>query len=154
MRKTANVCLLLTLLTGALIAGAQEVAKPQSPTATKTLYQRLGGYDALAAVVEDFLGRLGNDAQLKRFFIGLSTDSKRKVRNHTVDFLCIATGGPCLYTGRDMETVHTGLNITDSDWDVSVKHLVATLDKFKVPAQEKQEVLTAIGGLKSKIANR
>jgi hemoglobin len=88
----------------------------------------LGGYDALAAVTEDFISRMANDTQLKRFFVGLSTDSKRRVRNHIVDFLCAATGGPCIYTGRDMETVHTGLNITDADWDASMKHLVATLD--------------------------
>jgi hemoglobin len=154
MRKAASICLALalTLLVGAVGGFAQEAAK--SPTAQKTLYQRLGGYDALAAVTEDFIGRMANDPQLKRFFIGLSTDSKRRVRTHVVDFLCVATGGPCIYTGREMETVHTGLNITDADWDTSVKLLVATLDKFKVPAQEKQEVLTAIGGLKSKIANR
>lgn len=154
MKRAASLCLILILQVAT--ATAQEAAKPQaqSPTATKTLYQRLGGYDALAAVTDDFIGRLANDPQLKRFFIGLGTDSKRRVRTHVVDFLCVATGGPCIYTGRDMETVHTGLNITDADWDISVKHLVATLDKFKVPAQEKQEVLTAIGGLKSKIANR
>ena len=154
MKTIANLCLIFILLASAVVT--QEAAEPQaqSPTATKTLYQRLGGYDAIAAVTEDFLGRLANDPQLKRFSLGLSVDSQRKVRNHTVDFLCLATGGPCIYTGRDMETVHTGLKITDSDWDLSVKHLVATLDTFEVPAQEKQEVLTAIGGLKSTIVNR
>ena len=152
MKKALGIYLALALLACAVGSFAQEPAK--SPTTQKTLYQRLGGYDAIAAVTEDFIGRMANDAQLKRFFVGLSTDSKRRVRNHIVDFLCAATGGPCIYTGRDMETVHTGLNITDADWDVSVKHLVATLDKFKVPAQERQEVLTAISGLKPKIVNR
>ena len=154
MKTIASLCLMFILLASAVVA--QEAAEPQaqSPTATKTLYQRLGGYDAIAAVTEDFLGRMANDPQLKRFSLGSSVDSQRKVRNHTVDFLCGATGGPCIYTGRDMETVHTGLKITDSDWDLSVKHLVATLDTFEVPAQEKQEVLTAIGGLKSTIVNR
>jgi hemoglobin len=152
MKKALGIYLALALLACAVGSFAQEPAK--SPTTQKTLYQRLGGYDAIAGVTEDFIGRMANDAQLKRFFLGLSTDSKRRVRNHIVDFLCAATGGPCIYTGRDMETVHTGLNITDADWDVSVKHLVATLDKFKVPAQERQEVLTAISGLKPKIVNR
>ena len=100
------------------------------------------------------LVRMASDPTLKRFFLGLSTDSKRRMRSHVVDFLCVATGGPCVYTGRNMETVHTGLNITDADWDISVKHLIATLDKFKVAAQEKQEVLTAISSLKPKIVNR
>lgn len=152
MRKAASLYVVFALLLGACSTLAQEASK--SPTAQKTLYQRLGGYDALAAVTEDFIGRMANDPQLKRFFIGLSTDSKRRVRNHVVDFLCVATGGPCVYTGRDMETVHTGLNITDADWDIAIKHLTATVEKFKVPAQEKQEVLTAISALKPKIVNR
>ena len=151
MKRAASVCLVITLLMGAISTCAQE---SKSATAQKTLYQRLGGYDALAAVTDDFIGRMVNDPTLKRFFIGLSTDSKRRVRSHVVDFLCVATGGPCVYTGRDMETVHTGLNITDADWDISVKHLIATLDKFKVTPQEKQEVLTAISSLKPKIVNR
>jgi hemoglobin len=71
-----------------------------------------------------------------------------------IDFLCNATGGPCLYLGRDMKTAHTGLNITEDDWNASVKHLVATLDKFKVPEREKNEVLGAISGLKGDIAGR
>jgi hemoglobin len=152
MKKSAMVGLILVLFISATAVSAQEPGK--SPTAQKSLYQRLGGYDALAAVTDDFIGRMANDPTLKRFFLGLSTDSKRRVRSHVVDFLCVATGGPCVYTGRDMETVHTGLNITDADWDISVKHLIATLDKFKVPAQEKQEVLTAISSLKAKITNR
>ncbi|MBI2681755.1 MAG: group 1 truncated hemoglobin [Acidobacteriales bacterium] len=120
----------------------------------KTLYQRLGGYDALAAVTDDFLGRLTTDAQMKRFFVGASTDSQKKIRQHIVDFLCAATGGPCAYIGRDMKTAHTGLGITGSDWDLTVKHLVATLDKFKVPEKEKGEVLAAISGLKKDIVEQ
>jgi hemoglobin len=65
-----------------------------------------------------------------------------------IDFLCKATGGPCLYFGRDMKTAHAGSGITEADWQASVKDLTATLDKFKVPAREKQEVLDAISGLK------
>jgi len=119
-----------------------------------SLYKRLGGYDALAAVTDDFIGRLATDPQLGRFFVGLSTDSKNRVRQHVIDFLCAATGGPCLYLGRDMKTAHTGLNITEGDWNVSVKALVATLDKFKVPEKEKGEVLAAISGLKGDIVGR
>ena len=65
-----------------------------------------------------------------------------------VDFLCNATGGPCLYTGRYMKTAHTGPGITEEDWNSSVKHLVAAHDKFKVPEQEKNEVLGAVSLLK------
>lgn len=117
----------------------------------KSLYERLGGYNAIAAVVDDFVGRLVADKQLGRFFIGLSTNSKKKQRQLIVDMICEATGGPCIYTGRDMKTVHTGLNITESDWQASVKLLTATLDKFKVPQKEKDDVFGALSGLKPDI---
>lgn len=120
----------------------------------KSLYERLGGYDALAAVTDDFLGRLVADKKLGKFFVGFSDDSQKKIRQHIIDFLCLATGGPCAYTGRDMKLVHTGLQITKEEWDLSVKHLIATLDKFKVPEKEKGEVLAAIGGLEKDIVEK
>ena len=134
------------MVTPALVATPQLVAQSQP-----TLYQRLGGYDAIAAVTDDFITHLATDPQLGRFFTGLSTDSKLRVRQHVVDLLCVATGGPCKYTGRDMKTAHTGLNISEADWNTSLKYLVGTLDKFKVPEKEKSDVLTVIGGLKADI---
>lgn len=125
-----------------------------SADAPASLYKRLGGYDAIAAVTDDFIGRLATDPQLGKFFAGHSQDSLKKIRQHVVDFLCLATGGPCNYTGRDMKTAHTGLGITGADWDVAVKHLVATLDKFKVPEKEKGEVLAAVSGLKKDIVEK
>ena len=101
--------------------GAEPPASPQRQQASR--HQRLGGYDALAAVSDDFLGHLANDPQMGRFFVGLSTDSRNRVRQHVVDFLCVATGGPCKYTGRDMKSAHTGLNITDPDWTNMLKCL-------------------------------
>jgi hemoglobin len=120
----------------------------------KTLYLRLGGYDALAAVTDDFLGRLATDPQLKRFFAGHNKEGITRIRQHVIDFLCVATGGPCAYIGQDMKTAHTGLGITEDDWNASVKDLNATLDKFNVPAQERSEVLGAISGLKGDIVGR
>jgi hemoglobin len=119
-----------------------------------TLYKRLGGYDAIAAVTDDFIGRLGGDAQLAKFFTGHSTDTMQRIRQHVVDFLCVATGGPCVYKGRDMKTSHAGLGISDSDWNKGVAHLVATLDKFKVPQKEKDDLLAAAGGLKKDIVEK
>ena len=119
-----------------------------------TLYKRLGGYNAIAAVTDDFLDGLAKDKQLGRFLTGLSDSSKKRLRQHVVDFLCQATGGPCVYTGRDMKTVHTGLGITESDWDASVKLLAGVLDKLKVPKKEKGETLAAVAGLKSDIVGR
>jgi hemoglobin len=124
---------------------------PQAAASGASLYKRLGGYDALAAVTDDFIGRLASDKQLARFFGGLSSDSQKRLRQHVVDFLCAATGGPCFYTGRDMKTAHSGLNITDADWEAAVSDLKATLAKFKVPDKEQSEVLAAISSLKPDI---
>ncbi|HEX7831719.1 MAG TPA: group 1 truncated hemoglobin [Thermoanaerobaculia bacterium] len=117
----------------------------------KSLYQRLGGYDALAAVTDDFIGRLATDKALGKFFVGHSQDSVQKIRQLVVDQLCAATGGPCVYIGRDMKTAHKGMGITKAEWDIAVRHLIATLDKFKVPEKEKGEVLAAIGSLEKDI---
>ena len=134
-----------------LVAAAIVMTPVAARAQEKSLYQRLGGYDAVAAVTDDMIGRLAANPQLGKFLKGLSNDSKKKLRQHFVDFLCNATGGPCVYTGRDMKTSHAGLGITEADWNASVVDLTATLDQFKVPAKEKQEVLTAVSGLKKDI---
>jgi hemoglobin len=119
-----------------------------------SLYNRLGGYNALAAVTDDFIGRLASDKTLGRFFVGASDNSKMRIRQLVVDQLCAATGGPCVYIGRDMKTAHKGLGITGEDWDISVKHLLATLTKFKVPENLQKEVAAAISTLKADIVEK
>jgi hemoglobin len=120
----------------------------------KSLYQRLGGYDALAAVTDDFIALLATDKTLGRFFVGASDNSKGRIRQLVLDQLCAATGGPCVYIGRDMKTAHKGLGITEEDWNISVKHLLATLAKFKVPEKEQKEVAAAITTLKGDIVEK
>ena len=147
MKKViAFVCVSLFALS--LYAHHDETPKP------KSLYQRLGGYDALAAVTDDFLGRLATDKQLGRFFPGHSEDSVKKIRQHILDQLCMATGGPCVYMGRDMKTAHKGLGVTEADWNQAVVLLTQTLDKFKVPAAEKAEVLGAVSSFKKDIVEK
>jgi hemoglobin len=159
MRSKLHLTLCLALLLCSTAVTWARPATPASapqgqPSAQESLYKRLGGYDALAAVTDDFITRLATDPKLGRFFVGHSTDSKIRIRQHIVDFLCMATGGPCKYTGRTMETAHTGLNITEEDWTLSVQHLGETLNKFKVPAKEQGEVVNAIAPLKSQIVGK
>lgn len=120
----------------------------------KSLYDRVGGYNALAAVVDDFIVRLVSDKQFEKFFIGQSNDSKKRIRQHILDQFCAATGGPCVYTGREMKTSHAGLGITNAEWDAAAKHLVASLDKFKVPEKEKGEILSFVTSLKKDIVEK
>jgi hemoglobin len=154
MRSSLARSLLLAVAValGASAAVAAHAQTKTSPAPTgETLYKRLGGYDALAAVTDDFIGRMAADPALSRFFVGHSDDSKKRIRQLVVDQLCGATGGPCYYIGRDMRSVHAGLAISEADWQKSVDLLVASLDTFKVPQREKDEVLAAIGGLKKDI---
>jgi hemoglobin len=150
-------CLMATL---AVVAVAQQPMNALDTDATgggqmkKSLYARLGGYDAIAAVVDDFIGRLVADKRFGKFFVGHSEDSLKKIRQHIVDQFCAAAGGPCLYTGRDMKTTHHGLGITSDDWDAAANHLVQTLDKFKVPKAEKDDLLAFVATLKKDIVDK
>lgn len=146
-------CLVVTL---AVVAIAQQpnntsMSGSMSPQEKKSLYARLGGYDAIAAVVDDFITRLATDPAFARFFSGFSDDSKKRLRQHILDQFCAAAGGPCVYTGRDMKTSHTGLGITEPQWDAAAKHLVAALDKFNVPKAEKDELMAFVGTQKKDI---
>lgn len=154
MKKNLYFSLGLAVLL--LVAGfgrevrAQESAHQDTPS----LYKRLGGYDALAAVTDDFIKGLATDKQLARFFGGVSDDSKKRIRQLVLDQLCAATGGPCIYIGRSMRTVHEGLGITEDDWNVAVKILVQTLDKFKVPKTEQADLAKLLTTLKPDIVDK
>lgn len=145
--------MLMAALGFSILAGATAIAQTQAAQGP-SLYKRLGGYDAIAAVTDDFIPRLVNDKIIGRYLVGLSNDSKARLRQLFVDQICAATGGPCLYVGRDMKTAHKGLGITGAEWDISVKHLVDTLDKFKVPEKEKSELLAAVSALKPDIVEK
>jgi hemoglobin len=138
---------------GVLLAIAGPGPALGGPAGT-SLYARLGGYDAIAAVVDDFIGRLASDPQFTKFFAGHSQDSIHRIRQLIVDQFCQVTGGPCVYIGRDMKTAHKGLGISEADWNASVKHLVASLDKFKVPEKEKGELLAMVSKLKDDIVEK
>ena len=130
-----------------LFAGVA-VAKEQ------TLYQRLGGYDAIVAVTDDFLGRLVTSETFARFFVGFSTDSKARIRQHIVEFVCQATGGPCIYTGRDMKTAHGGIGITKAEWDASVAAFAETMKALKVPEAEQKDLAALILPLEKDIVEK
>ena len=151
-RTVLSYAFVLTLGAGVLLPAT--ASRTMGQAGEKSLYARVGGYDALAAVVDDFIGRLVSDKQFEKFFAGFSVDSKKRIRQHLLDQLCVATGGPCVYMGRDMKTTHGGLGLTEADWDAAVKHLTASIDKFKVPAKEKDELLAFVATLKKDIVEK
>jgi len=117
----------------------------------KTLYERLGGYDAITAVVNELLPRLIADSQLGRFWQNRGEDGINREKQLLIDYLCSSAGGPMLYTGRDNKTSHKGMGITASDWDIFIGHLNATLDIFQLPAQELSDLLAFIDSTRADI---
>ena len=121
---------------------------------TTSLYARLGGYDAIAAITDELLARLLNDPQLGVFWKGHSESSLRRDRQLVVNYMCAAAGGPVFYTGRDMKTSHKGLSVSVSDWEVFMQHASAVLEKFAVPVPERDEVLAFLTGLQGDVVER
>jgi hemoglobin len=129
-------------------AKPKPVAAAAAPEAPKTLYERLGGQPAIEAVVGELIGNVAADDRINADF---ALSDLAKLRTHLVEFVCVATGGPCQYTGRDMKTVHAGMGVTPAKFTALVEDLVKALDKFNVPAQEKGELLGALGPLAPQI---
>ena len=120
----------------------------------ESLYKRLEGCDAIAAVTDDLVERVMSDPLIGDYCKGDSNDTKRRDRQLVVDFMCETAGGPVFYTGREMKTSHDGLDINESNWQVLMRHAVAVLDKFEVPEQEKGEVLSFFDSLKGDIVEK
>lgn len=116
-----------------------------------TLYERLGGYDAISAVVNDLLQRLMGDSQLGRFWQNRGEDGIAREKQLLVDYLCANAGGPVLYTGRDNKTSHKGMGVSDSDWQAFMGHLDATLNAFDVPQEERNDVIGFIQSTRADI---
>jgi len=116
-----------------------------------SLYERLGGYDAISAVANDLLPRLMADPALGRFWQNRGADGIRREKQLLIDYLCTNAGGPLYYTGRDMELSHRGMQISESDWSALIGHLGDTLNAFGVPAQESGEVLAFVESTKAAI---
>jgi hemoglobin len=117
-----------------------------------SLYDRLGGYDAISAVANDLLPRLQADSVLGRFWSNRGEDGIEREKQLLIDFLATNAGGPIYYTGRDMKVSHQGMQISESDWDAFLGHLNATLDAFEVPQRERDDVLGFIQSTKDDIA--
>lgn len=119
----------------------------------KLLYDRLGGKKAITAVVDEFVSRVATDDRINHYFKLTASDPERlaSFKGKLADQICQATGGPCQYTGKDMKTAHAGMGISDADFNALVEDLSGALDKFNVGVKEKNELLGALGSMKSDI---
>ena len=113
-----------------------------------SLYERLGGLDAITAVIDSFVARCAGDDRINPKFE--RTDVPR-LKKMLVDQVCEATGGPCTYTGRTMRETHDAMGVTAGEFDALVEDLVATLDEFDVPEAEQDELLALLAPMRDEI---
>lgn len=123
----------------------------QSAPPQKSLYDRLGGKPAIQAVVDDFIGNVAADDRINRFFAKTNIP---RLNTMLVNQICEATGGPCKYEGRSMKAAHTGMGLSDADFNALVEDLVKSLNKFNVPEKEKKELITALAAMKGDIVGK
>lgn len=145
-RRVVSFVLVAAMAAGAVAVRAQSKEKP--------LYDRLGGVYPIAVVVDDFIDRLLVNAVLN------ANPAIREARDrvpapglkfHVTTLVCQVTGGPCKYTGRDMKSAHAHLNITQREWDAMIADFRATLNKFKVPVREQEELIQIVNSTKKDI---
>jgi hemoglobin len=146
--RTAVLSAVIVIM--AIVATRTAIAQGTPPS----LYDRLGGVYSIATVVDDFIERLLVNATLNAN--PAINEARRRVpkaglKFHVTALVCAATGGKCAYTGRPMKESHEKLNITQPEWDAMVVDFKATLDKFKVPPREQQELITIVNSTKNDI---
>jgi hemoglobin len=134
----------------ATTAGAQDAARQ------KSLYDRLGGKKAITAVVDEFVGRVAADNRINQFFAATASNPAQlaSFKMKLVDQICEASGGPCKYTGKDMKTAHRGMGVSTADFNALVEDLVGALDKFKVGAADKNQLLGVLGPMQGQIVEK
>jgi hemoglobin len=130
-----------------LCSAANAQNKPAS------LYERIGRYDTISVVVDEYLKGIRSDPQFARFS-GRGADSLRRAKQLLKDQLCTLTGGPCSYIGRNMKTAHAGLGINAAEWALNMRYMAAALDKAKIAGKEKSEFLADVDSLKPEIVEK
>ncbi|HEY0711412.1 MAG TPA: hypothetical protein VGF45_01970 [Polyangia bacterium] len=139
----------MALVTG-FVAGLGCATAAQAPPPRTSLYERLGGQPAIAAVVDELVVRIAKDNRINARFANVDLPRLRRLLTEQI---CQASGGPCQYTGRDMRSSHAGMNISDDEFTALVEDLKGALDQFKVPAAEQSELLALLAPMKPDIAD-
>ncbi|MGH7389411.1 MAG: group I truncated hemoglobin [Candidatus Rokuibacteriota bacterium] len=151
---------LVVLGVAVVLAGCATMTEQKPPT----LYERFRavdgagiprqGRDAIGIVVESFVANMVADSRVNARFKGMKAPERGKLTSGLADQICEASGGPCSYYGKDMKTAHTGMKITDAEWNATVENLVKALDKHKVGEREKKDLLAALGPMKTDIVGQ
>lgn len=150
--KLRSIMFALSLTAAACGGKKSGTTTTASHTEGKSLYDRLGGVDAIKAVVKDFVEeRVAKDNRINARF--MNTDIP-KLEGLLTDQICAATGGPCTYTGRNMKEAHAGMGITEAEFTALVEDLTASLNKFNVPKPEQDELIGALAKMHDDIVEK
>jgi len=141
----------LAAAVAAVLACSFSITSADAHMRTRTLYQRLGGYDAIQAVVDEAIKNIAADKRINKFFANANIP---RLRRQLADQICAGAGGPCVYRGRDMKSAHRGLGINDGHFNALVEDLGKALKKFKVPAREQRELVALLAPTKKDIVER
>lgn len=147
MHKIKRIALAVLVLSALAVTAAAQNSM-SAPAQEKSLYDRLGGLDAIKAVVGEFATRVLADERVNKKFAKSNPD---RLVLHLQEQVCAATGGPCKYTGADMKSAHKNMKVTEGEFKALVEDLVGALDKFNVPEKEKGDLLAILGGLHDQI---
>src|SRR5262245_57859440 len=142
-----------TLLAAAVVAVIASSASATSAAEHNMppLYYRLGGYDSILAVVDEAIKNIAADRRINRFFAGANIP---RLRVQLANQICMASGGPCIYSGRDMKSAHAGMGIASSHFNALVQDLGKALNKYRVPAREQRELVALLAPTKKDIVTR
>lgn len=135
----------------AVVVALGVLSRPAPAQEGPALYERLGGYDVIAAFVDDFFARMGADTALAPYLSDVPEEEGPRIRQHAVDFVCALAGGPCAYHGRSMKETHAGMGIGGEHFDRLIEHMGESLDELGVGERERKELLARIEALRSDI---
>lgn len=149
-RLSAGSFLIAAALFAAQCKGTDDDLPPAS------LYERLGGIQAISAVVDQFLANVVADNVINARFAATVADPARTqlLRNNLIDQICAGAGGPCQYKGKTMKEAHKNMNITDAEFNALVGDLVAALNQFNVPQEEQNDLLGILGPMKPDVVGQ
>jgi hemoglobin len=142
--RTASTTVTVALL-ACILSATSSVAH------TRSLYERLGGRPAVTAVVDDFIKNVAADKRINGFFAKANIG---RLKARLVEQICQGTGGPCVYSGGDMKSVHAGMGIQSKHFNALVEDLGKSLNKFKVPAREQKQLVAILAPMKKDIVTR
>ena len=131
--------------------GAATAAVAPATHGDDRLYRALGGTEGITKVVDAALAEIHDDLRINLFF---EKTDMADLRRLLIEQICAATGGPCEYTGRSMEEAHSGLNLTDADFDAFVQDLVRAMDSVKVPKDLQKQLLDLLGPMRPQVVGQ